>query len=181
MTSGHLTSDVMHVLLSRCLLVCMVSNMICYMKPLPNLSVTFGLHRLVHLEENRFWVRVSPSPFHMKWLNPHNSSDVEPLWFCVAKSCLWLYKGQKTWPTTQPTQCAVIHSVDCHNCALSCVMTASCGTLLHHEHSVRGELFHGRAAKRNACSKHCRKCKLLFGLLLLGAHFFCRLWKGWVE
>lgn len=46
------------------------------MKPLPKLSVTFGLLRLVHLKENSFGLE------HLLWLfelgepNPHISSDV---------------------------------------------------------------------------------------------------------
>lgn len=51
------------------MLVCMVCNMICYVKPSPNLLVTFGLLRLVLLEDNRFWVRTSPQLFELRsWI-----------------------------------------------------------------------------------------------------------------
>lgn len=132
--------------------------MICYVKSLANLSVTFGLLRLVHLEENRFGVRASPLAFWIKGLNPRRSSDVKPLWICVAKSCPWLYSWQ-IWPTTQPTQRAVIHSVGCRDHALSCVVAAWRGTLLCHMRGIRGESFHVRAAKRDKHSKSCGRRK----------------------
>lgn len=60
----HITSCVVEEML-----VCMVCNMICYVKPSPNLLVTFGLLRLVLLEENRFWVRTSPQLFELRsWI-----------------------------------------------------------------------------------------------------------------
>lgn len=61
MVIWHITSCVVEEML-----VCMVCNMICYVKPSPNLLVTFGLLRLVLLEENRFWVRTSPQLFELR-------------------------------------------------------------------------------------------------------------------
>lgn len=164
------------------MLVCMVCNTICYVKPLPNLLFTFGLLRLVHLQENRFWVRASPQLFELRrWIPiaPLMWNHYGSMWPEVALGCTAARR-----PDIQPSQhnvlwftalavvttlCAVWWPLDM---GLSCTMSV----VLEGNRSVEG------LQKRNKCSRSCGKYKhrsLAFFSWMRA--FFCMLSKGWVK